>query len=49
MSIFKGSHKNKFIFKCMDLGHIYLIQGCKTTGIASYFEDFGVVDRTKLA
>ena len=36
-------------FRRMDLGQICSIRGCKTTGIASYFEDFGVEDRAKLA
>ncbi len=36
-------------FRRMDLGQIFSIRGCKTTGIASYFEDFGVEDRTKMA
>ena len=33
----------------MDSGQIYSIRGCKTEGIASYFEDFKVEDRAKLA
>jgi len=32
-----------------DLGQICSIRGWKTTGIACYFEDFGVEDRAKLA
>ena len=36
-------------FRHMDLGQVCSIRGCKTTGIASYFEDFGVEDRTKVA
>jgi len=36
-------------FRRMDLGQICSIRGCKTTGIASYFEDFGVEDRAKMA
>jgi len=36
-------------FRRMELGQICSIRGCKTTGIASYFEDFGVEDRTNMA
>ena len=36
-------------FRLMDLGRICSIRGFKTTGIAGYFEDFGVEDRSKPA
>ena len=36
-------------FRRMDLGHLCSIRCFKTTGIASYFEDFGVEDRAKMA
>jgi len=41
--------KISIYFRRMDLGQIVSIRSCKTTEIASYFEDFGVEDRTKMA
>jgi hypothetical protein len=49
MLAFRVRVKISLHFRRMDLGHLCSIQGCKTTGIASYFEDFGVEDRPKMA
>ena len=48
-NIVRARQKINCHFSRPDLGQICLIRNCKTTVIAGYFEDFAILNRTKMA